>query len=107
MKLKHAGWAIALAAAAAAPAFAQSTSAVVTSGTGATVTTSTNIAVTPAVPAPAIAARTVTIPGAVVAEIGSNTVVAGNTRTTTTGYWVNVPPDVTRDPAFQRWQALK
>ncbi|MCG2591223.1 hypothetical protein LZ009_00330 [Ramlibacter sp. XY19] len=105
MKLKHAGWAIALAAAAAAPAFAQTS--VVTTGTGATVTTSTNIAVTPAVPAPAIAARTVTIPGAVVSEIGSNTVVAGNTRTTTTGYWVNVPQDVTRDPSFQRWQSLK
>jgi hypothetical protein len=104
MKLKHAGWAIALVAAAAAPAFAQTT---VTSGTGATVTTSTNIAVTPAVPAPAIAARTVTIPGAVVSEIGSNTVVAGNTKTTTTSYWVNVPQDVTRDPSFQRWQALK
>lgn len=106
MKLKHAGWAIALASAAAVPAFAQ-TAAVVTSGTGATVTTSTNIAVTPAAPAPAIAARTVTIPGAVVSEISSNTVVAGNTTTTTTGYWVNVPQDVTRDPSFQRWQALK
>ena len=105
MKLKHAGWAIALAAAAAAPAFAQTS--VVTTGTGATVTTSTSVAVTPAVPAPAIAARTVTIPGAVVSEIGSRTVVAGDTRTTTTGYWVNVPPDVTRDPSFQRWQALK
>src|SRR6478752_5014816 len=73
---------------------------------GATVTTSTNIAVTPAVPAPAIAARTVTVPGAVVSEIGSNTVVAGNTTTTTTRYWVNVPQDVTRDPSFQRWQSL-
>jgi hypothetical protein len=105
MKLKHAGWAVALAAAAATPVFAQTT--VVTSGTGATVTTSTNIAVTPAVPAPAIAARTVTIPGAVVSEIGTKTVVAGNTTTRTTGYWVNVPQDVTRDPSFQRWQSLK
>lgn len=105
MKLKHAGWAIALAAAAAAPAFAET--AVVTTGTGATVTTSTSIAVTPAVPVPAIAARTVTIPGAVVSEIGSNTVVAGDTKTTVTSYWVNVPQDVTRDPSFRRWQALK
>ena len=106
MKLKHAGWAIALAAAAAAPAFAQN-AAVVTSGTGATVTTSTSVAVTPAVPAPAIAARTVTIPGAVVSEIGTRTVVAGDTTTKTTSYWVNVPQDVNRDPSFQRWQSLK
>lgn len=104
MKLKHAGWAIALAAAAAMPAFAQT---VVTTGTGATVTTSTNVTVTPAVPASEIAARTVTIPGAVVSEIGSRTVVAGDSKTTVTSYWVNVPQDVTRDASFQRWQALK
>ena len=105
MKLKHAGWAIALAATAAAPAFAQST---VTSGTGATVTTSsTNVVVTPAMPAPAIAARTVTVPGAVVSEIGSHTLVNGDSKTTVTSYWVNVPQDVTRDPSFQRWQSLK
>ena len=104
MKLKHAGWAIALAAAAAAPAFAQTA---VTTGTGATVTTSTNVTVTPAVPAPAIAAKTVNVPGAVVSEIGSNTTVNGNTKTTVTSYWVNVPPDVKRDSNFQRWQALK
>lgn len=104
MKLKHAGWAIALATAAAAPAFAQST---VTSSSGATVTTSTNIAVTPAVPASTIAARTVTVPGAVVSEIGSHTVADGDRKTTITSYWVNVPQDVTRDRSFQRWQALK
>ena len=104
MKLKHAGWAIALAATTSAPAFAQTA---VTTGTGSTVTTSTNITVTPAVPAPAIAAQTVTIPGAVVTEIGSNTTVAGNSKTTVTSYWVNVPRDVQRDPNFQRWQSLK
>ena len=104
MKLKHAGLAIALAAAAAVPAFAQTA---VTSGTGATVTTSTNVTVTPSVPVPAIAAQTVTVPGAVVSEIGSNTTVNGNSKTTVTSYWVNVPPDVTRDSSFQRWQSLK
>jgi hypothetical protein len=104
MKLKHAGWAVALAAAAAVPAFAQTT---VTTGTGATVTTSTNVVVTPAMPAPEIAARTVTIPGAVVSEIGSNTTVNGDSKTTVTSYWVNVPRDVTRDSSFQRWQQLK
>ena len=43
----------------------------------------------------------------VVAEIGSRTTVAGNTRTTVTDYCVNVPPDVRRDAGFQRWSALK
>ena len=107
MKLKHAGLALALAAAVAAPAFAGGDKAAVTTGTGGTVTTSTNITVTPAVPAPAIAAQTVTIPGAVVSEYSSNTTVNGNTKTTVTSYWVNVPRDVTRDSNFQRWQALK
>ena len=104
MKLKHAGCAIALAAAAAVPAFAQT--AVVVTGTP-TVPTQTNVTVTPSVPVPAIAAQTVTVPGAVVSEIGSNTTVNGNSKTTVTSYWVNVPPDVTRDSNFQRWQALK
>ena len=99
---KHAGWAVALAAVLAAPAFAQTA---VTNATGTTVTSGTGVVVTPG--APTVVPATVALPGAVVAEIGSRTTVAGNTRTTVTDYWVNVPPDVRRDAGFQRWSALK
>jgi metallophosphoesterase superfamily enzyme len=103
MKIKHAGWAVAAAAALAAPAlFAQT--AVVTS-TGPVVTSSTGIVVTPGVPA--MVTHNAPLPGAVMAQASQTTSVAGNTTTTTTRYWVNVPPDVQRDDNFRRWQHLK
>jgi hypothetical protein len=112
MKIKHAGWAVAVAAVLSAPAvFAQTavisaSGPVVTSGTGVIVTpgvSSTNVVVVPGTQPAMPPARYY---GGVMAQADSTTVVAGNTTTTTTRYWANVPPDVTRDGNFQRWRAL-
>lgn len=102
MKIKHAGWAIALAAAAAAPAFAEQA---VVAASGPVVTSGTGIVVTPGTPV--VVERTVPVPGSVVAEIDSHTTADGRTTTTVTRYWTNVPPDVQRDDRFRRWQQLK
>ena len=105
MKSKHAGWAVALAAILAAPAFAQTA---VVSATGPVVTSGTGITVTPGAPStmPVIVGAS-TVPGSVVAEIASNTTVNGNTKTTVTNYWVNVPPHAEQREDFRRWQMLK
>lgn len=105
MKSKHAGWAVALAAVLAAPAFAQTA---VVAATGPVVTSGTGVAVTPGVPStvPVVVGASI-VPGSVVAEIASNTSVNGNTKTTVTNYWVNVPPHARQRADFQRWQMLK
>jgi uncharacterized protein YccT (UPF0319 family) len=93
------------------PAFAQTH---VQSAGGVAVSSGTGVVVTPGVPSgSATTATTVavmptaTVPGAVVAQAGSNEVVTGNQRTVTTRYWVNVPAGVERDADFQRWQRLR
>lgn len=103
MKIKHAGWAVAVAAAAlSVPAFAQTN---VQSASGVTVTSGTGVTVTPGVPA--IVPGTQVIPGAVMAQSDVQTSVSGNTKTTVTRYWVNVPSHAAQDPSFQRWQGLR
>ena len=113
MTRKHACWAVALATVLAVPAFAQSQ---VNSASGVTVTSGTGVVVTPGIPARPVgtvssvpAAR---LGGATVATAGTSTTVASNgpgssTTTTVTRYWMDVPPDATRDSSFQRWQSLK
>jgi hypothetical protein len=113
MKFKHAGWAAAAVAAAAlsAPVLAQTQ---VQSGTGVGVSSASSIAVTPGTTAvivtpgaaPAVPQAHV-LPGSVMAQADSQTTVNGNTRTTTTTYWANVPPEAWREPGFQRWQSLR
>ena len=99
----------ALAAVLAAPAFAQTSTVTTTtsvqSSTGIPVTSGTGVIVTPGVP---LSPRPL-MAGAVMSP-GSTTQVLGagpNTRTTITTYWVNVPPNVESNAAFQRWQALR
>jgi hypothetical protein len=112
MKIKHAGWlAAALAAAAlSAPALAQSqvqssTGVGVQSSTGISVTPgASNVVVTPGTPNVVPKAH---IPGAVMAQADSRTSVEGNTRTTVTTYWANVPANATNDATFRRWQSLR
>jgi len=41
------------------------------------------------------------------AQAGTSESVSGNTRTTVTRYWANVPAGVERDADFQRWQRLR
>lgn len=111
MKFKHAGWSAVLAAAAlSAPVLAQTH---VQSAAGVGVTSSAGVAVTPGAPtvvvvpgAPNVVPQA-HIPGAVMAQADTHTTVEGNTRTTVTRYWANVPPDVRRDASFQRWQSLR
>ena len=109
MKSKHAGWAVALAAVLAAPAFAQ----YVQTPSGVTVTSGTGVGVTQGIPArPVTTVPATHVHGASVATAGTSTTVASNgpgssTTTTITRYWVDVPPDASRDPTFQRWQSLK
>lgn len=116
MKMKLAGCA-AIAAALAAPAFAQTN---VQTPSGVTVTSGTGVVVTPGAPGMAPAGATVavtpgtvhtvpqaSIPGAVVAQADVHTSASGNTTTTVTRYWVNVPPGAEANPYFQRWQRLK
>jgi hypothetical protein len=118
MKTKHAAWAVA-ALVLAAPAFGQ---VAVQSSTGATVSSGTGVVVTPGVPSATVAApgTTVVAPvptvavvptpwmsGAVVAQAGTSESVNGNSRTVVTRYWLNVPPNVTADADFQRWQRLR
>jgi hypothetical protein len=118
MKTKHAAWALA-ALVLAAPAFAQ---VAVQSSTGTTVSSGTGLVVTPGVPSATVVApgTTVVAPvptvavvstpwmsGAVVAQAGTSESVNGNSKTLVTRYWVNVPPNVTADADFQRWQRLR
>jgi hypothetical protein len=105
MKITLAGCAVAAAAAIlSVPAFAQTH---VQSAGGVTVTSGTGVVVTPGVPA-IVPVTTTAVPGAVLAQAGSATVaVDGRTTTTTTRYWVNVPPGAVQDPSFQRWQSLR
>lgn len=110
--MKHAILAISLAVAASG-AFAQA----VQSSTGVTVSSGTGLAVTPGVASSTTVTTTsapvaLTLPaprysGAVMAQAGSTESVSGNTRTTVTRYWANVPAGVERDADFQRWQRLK
>ncbi len=102
MKNKYAGLAVVAAAFLAAPAFAQ---VAVVSATGPTVTSGTGIVVTPGVPA--LVPATVAVPGATMAQASQTTAVNGNTTTTTTRYWVNVPAGAERSHEFRRWQALR
>ena len=107
MKIKLALAAAALALAPAA--FAQSA---VTSSSGTTVTSGTGVVVTPGVSAVVPAGTAVTtvhlIPGATTVAMGPAVVnTTGNTTTTVTRYWANVPANVTADADFQRWQRLK
>lgn len=112
MHIRHAGWAVA-ALVLSAPAFAQT--AAVTSSTGAAVTSGTGVVVTPGAPAATVVAPATTVAvmpaatlsGAVLVPAGTSEVVAGNSKTIVTRYWVNVPPGVERDPEFQRWMRLR
>lgn len=119
MHTRQLGWAVA-ALVLSAPAFAQTvvqpaTGAVVTSGTGPVVTSGTGVIVTPGVPAGTVAAPgatvavvpAATVSGAVLVPAGTSEVVAGNSKTIVTRYWVNVPPGVEREPEFQRWMRLR
>lgn len=118
MQIRHAGWAVA-ALVLSAPVFAQTvvqpSGAVVSAGTGPVVTSGTGVIVTPGAPsatvvAPATTVAVVpaaTVSGAVLAPAGTNEIVAGNSKTIVTRYWVNVPPGVERDPEFQRWMRLR
>jgi hypothetical protein len=118
MKTRHATWAVA-ALVLSAPAFGQ---VAVQSATGASVSSGTGLVVTPGVPsatvvapgtmvvAPVATVATVPTPwmsGAVVAQAGTSQLVNGNSTTVVTRYWVNVPPNVTADADFQRWQRLR
>lgn len=112
LAIKHATWAAA-AVLLSAPVFAQTA---VQSAGGATVSSGTGLVVTPGVStsatvvAPVATVTTVPTPrmsGAVVAQAGTSESVSGNTKTTTTRYWVNVPANVERDRDFQRWQRLQ
>lgn len=109
---KHAGWALA-ALVLSAPVFAQTA---VQSSTGVTVSSGSGTVVTPGVSSTTVVSTSVPtvavlptphISGAVLAQAGTSESVAGNTRTVTTRYWVNVPPNVEREREFQRWQRLK
>lgn len=98
-------------AACAAPAFAQTA---VNAAGGLVVTSGTGVAVTPGVPygaaGPATlvsALPTATLHGGGIVAAGSSESMSGNTRTTTTRYWVNVPTGVETDVGFQRWQRLR
>lgn len=111
MHTRQLGWAVA-ALVLSVPVFAQTA---VTSSTGAVVTSGTGVVVTPGVPAgtvvaPGAAVAVVpasTVSGAVLVPAGTSEVVAGNSKTIVTRYWVNVPPGVERDPEFQRWMRLR
>ncbi len=110
--MKHTILAISLAVAASG-AFAQA----VQSSSGATVSSGTGVAVMPATASSTTTVTTSaptvsTLPsprysGAVMAQAGTSESVSGNTRTTVTRYWANVPAGVERDADFQRWQRLK
>jgi hypothetical protein len=45
--------------------------------------------------------------GAVLVPGSATEMVAGNSKTIVTRYWVNVPAGVERDPEFQRWMRLR
>ena len=110
--MKQAIFALALGVAASG-AFAQA----VQSSSGATVSSGTGVVVTPGVASSTTVTTTSapvvsTLPaprysGAVMAQSGTSESVSGNTRTTVTRYWANVPAGVERDADFQRWQRLK
>lgn len=102
MKIKHAACLAAAAAALSAPVLAQSR-AQPSAGTNVTpgaMVVAVDVARTP----PPQPARV--IPGSVVEQAETQTWVDGNQRTTVTTYWANVPANVRRNPAFQRWQSL-
>lgn len=110
MRLQQAGL-LAAALVAAAPVFAQTA---VQSSSGVTVSSGTGVVVTPGVSTAVVApVQTVavmpapSIPGAVVAQAGTSESVSGNSKTTITRYWVNVPAGVEHDADFQRWQRLR
>ena len=104
MKIKHAAGLAAAAVVLCAPVLAQTQSQSQSqSGTNVTpgaLVVAVDVARTP----PPQPARV--IPGSVVEQAETQTWVDGNQRTTVTTYWANVPANVRRDPAFQRWQAL-
>lgn len=62
---------------------------------------------TPVAVAPATLPQPHLLPGGTMVQAGSSTTVMGNSTTTTTRYWANVPAGVERDSDFQRWSRLK
>ena len=107
--MKHAVLALALVAA--SGAFAQgvqsSSNIAVTSGTGVMVTPGVVSSTTVVTNTPAAALPAPRYSGAVMAEAGRSESVMGDTKTTTTRYWANVPTGSEHDDRFQRWQRLK
>lgn len=119
MNHKHVALAIAAAAAVlAAPSFAQTsmqsgTAATVSSGTAATVSTPGTDASVTVMPHTASAVPSARLmPGGAMVPYSSTTTLGGpagnvsGSKTVTTRYWVNVPPDAQQRLDFQRWQRL-
>ncbi|QJW85126.1 hypothetical protein HK414_21760 [Ramlibacter terrae] len=83
------------------------------SASGVGVTSSTGVSVTPGAPAVVVTPGTPNtvprahVPGGVMAQADTRTMVNGNQKTTVTTYWANVPANVTSDAGFRRWQSLK
>jgi hypothetical protein len=119
MNHKHAALALAAAAAfLAAPSFAQTTvqsgtAATVNSGSSASVTTpgtDASVTVMPHTSSAVPSARL--MPGGAMVPYSSTTTLGGpganmsGSKTVTTRYWVNVPPDAQQRLDFRRWQRL-